>query len=224
MCHTSLGKRKEGVRMKITKLVHSCLLVEMPNRTALFDPGVMSVVDVDSLKWLDDIFVTHNHSDHFNPDLIKKLRDKFPQVRITVPQDALDKLEKAGVTDVSTSPPEGVRFFDAPHEVIRPWMPYDPPMENGIHYLDQLSHPGDSHSFNETMPILALPVAAPWGSSVEAAELGLRLAPKYILPIHDWHWSDQAREQMYAGFEQMFSQHGITFLKLENGVPVHIDL
>ena len=64
--------------MKVTKFVHSCLLVEMPapiNRTALFDPGAMSVdaLEVDSLEYLDDIIITHEHGDHFHLPLIKQL-------------------------------------------------------------------------------------------------------------------------------------------------------
>ena len=62
--------------MKITKFVHSCLLVEMPapiSRTALFDPGVWSTVDVNKLEYLDDIIITHEHGDHFDPELVKKL-------------------------------------------------------------------------------------------------------------------------------------------------------
>lgn len=206
--------------MKITKLVHSCLLVEMPDRTALFDPGNMSEVDVDSLQWLDDIFITHKHADHMDVALIKQLREKFPDVRITAPADATEDLRQAGVSDVQTEPPEGVSFFDAPHEAIRPYMDADPPQELGYHYLGKLSHPGDSHSFSETMPILALPMQAPWGSTVDAVKLALELKPRYIVPIHDWHWSDAARTSAYDKLEKLFAENGITFLKLETGKPV----
>jgi hypothetical protein len=34
------------------------------------------------------------------------------------------------------------------------------------------------------------------------------------LPIHDWHWNDQAREQAYQTFESFFSQRGTKFVKL----------
>ena len=41
--------------MKITKLGHSCLLVELPGRTALFDPGVYRTGDINTIPQLDDI-------------------------------------------------------------------------------------------------------------------------------------------------------------------------
>lgn len=209
--------------MKVTKYIHSCLVVETPDRVAIFDPGMMSepVLNVDGLKRLDDIFITHEHGDHFSPSLVKKLVTKFPQVRITTTNQVVEQLTKEGIK-ASTVPPEGVSFFDSPHEKVDPLFP--PPEQIGIHYLDKLSDPGDSHSFTETKAVLALPVQAPWGSSVNAINLALQLAPKHVLPIHDWHWSDEARQQMYDRFEQVLGAQGITFYKLETGKSVDIDV
>lgn len=210
--------------MKITKLGHSCLLVEMPdpvNRTALFDPGVMSEVDVDSLEYLDDIFITHIHADHLDTGLIKQLVEKFPAAHITTTPEAVQQLLDEGI-DATSTPPEGVRFFESPHEEVEPLFPTPP--EIGIHYLDTLSHPGDSHRFSETMPILALPVTAPWGATVTAAKLALELKPKYIVPIHDWHWRDEARTRMYDQLEKLFAEKGITFISAVNGEPFVLDL
>jgi L-ascorbate metabolism protein UlaG (beta-lactamase superfamily) len=210
--------------MKITKLEHSCLLVEMPapvNRTALFDPGAMSepFVNVDSLEFLDDIIVTHSHGDHFHLPLIKKLIEKFPEVRITAPQEVVDALQQQGIK-ASAEPSEGIVFFDSPHESVAPLFPL--PQEIGVHYLDRLSHPGDSHSFHETKEVLALPMTAPWGSLVEAVNLALELKPTYIVPIHDWHWKPEAKESTYGSVEKLLKDKGITFLNLKNGEPVVI--
>lgn len=212
--------------MKITKLEHSCLLVEMPepvNRTALFDPGSMSesYVDVESLEFLDDIFITHSHGDHYDASLIKKLVEKFPDVRITAPKDVVDDLESQGIK-ARSEPPEGIVFFNSPHESVDPLFPR--PEEIGYHYLDKLSHPGDSHSFTESKAVLALPMTAPWGSMVKAVNLALELKPKYVVPIHDWHWKGEAKASTYGNVEKLFQQHGITFLNLKNGEPVVIDV
>lgn len=214
--------------MKITKYVHSCLLVEMPapiNRTALFDPGAMSeqALDVGSLEFLDDIIITHGHYDHFHLPLIKALVSKFPSVRITAPAEVVQTLELEGI-NASSEPSEGISFFDAPHEVIKPYFDSDPPQEIGVHYLDRLTDPGDSHSFHETKAVLALPVQAPWGSARDAVARALELKPRYILPIHDWHWSGQARQQAYDSMEKLFGEQGITFCKLETGQPVVLDV
>lgn len=214
--------------MKITKFVHSCLLVEMPepvNRTALFDPGIMSeaALDVDKLEFLDDIIYTHSHSDHLSVPLLKELVAKFPQVRITAPTEVVDILAAEGIT-ASNQHSEGIVFFDSPHEVIRPYFDADPPEQIGVHYLDLLTDPGDSHSFHETKAVLALPIQAPWGSSRDAVALALELKPRYIIPIHDWHWSDEARNQAYDKLETLFGGHGMTFIKPQTGVPFVVDI
>jgi len=207
--------------MKITKFVHSCLLVEMPDRTALFDPGAFATVDVDKLEYLDDIFITHNHGDHLNVELIKKLVAKFPDVRIFATAQGVEDLAAAGVK-ASNTPPEGAELFDSPHETTEPLFPT--PQEHGIHYLGMLTDPGDSHSFRETKAILALPVQAPWGGTIAAAKVALDLKPKYVIPIHDWHWSDQARAGMYDMLDGVFKEAGITFIKPVNGEPFKIDV
>jgi L-ascorbate metabolism protein UlaG (beta-lactamase superfamily) len=212
--------------MKITKFVHSCLLVEMPapvNRTALFDPGVMSesALDVSKLEYLDDIFITHVHGDHLSPNLIRQLVERFPDVRITSTQEVVDALAQEGIK-ASTDAPEGVEFFHADHENVVPLFPM--PQNTGIHYLDTLTDPGDSHTFNETKEILALPITAPWGSSIKALNLALQLKPKHVLPIHDWHWNDDARQQIYDNYAKILAERGITFHKLKTGEPVVIEV
>jgi len=209
--------------MKITKFIHSCLLVETSDRVALFDPGVMSAaaLSVDQINRLDDIFITHIHADHVDTQLIAKLVDKFPDVRITSTPEVISKLKESGIVG-SDKPPEGVSFFDSPHEDVKPLA--EPPQQIGVNYLDALSHPGDSHSFNGTKAIMALPVTAPWGTSIRAINLALELKPQHVLPIHDWHWRDEAREQTYNTFERILSEQNITFHKLQTGIPVDIDV
>ena len=212
--------------MKITKFEHSCLLVEMPvpqNRTTLFDPGMMSetALDVSKIDYLDDIVITHSHVDHLSLNLMKQLVAKFPAVKITAPADVVDMLEKEAIA-ASSDPSEGISFFDAPHEAVEPL--FITPTQIGVHYLARLTHPGDSHSFSETKAILALPVTAPWGATTTAVKLALELKPQYVLPIHDWHWRPEARDQMYGALEQAFAQHGITFVKLVTGEPVTLEV
>lgn len=211
--------------MKITKFVHSCLLVEMPepvNRTALFDPGVMSseALRGHRFEYLDDIIITHSHEDHFDIETVKWLVQQFPEVRITAPADVVATLESERVA-ASDQSSDGIVFFDSPHENVEPLFPR--PQELGVHYLDLLSHPGDSHSFTETKRILALPVTGPWGSHIRAINLALELKPEHILPIHDWHWNDQARQSSYAKMDQVFADNGMHFYPLQTGEPVVIE-
>lgn len=207
--------------MKITKFVHSCLMVEMPepvNRTVIFDPGMMSeaALDVDKLEYLDDIVITHIHPDHYSPTLLAALVNKFPNARITAPAEVVTKLAEQGIIG-SSQAPDGMAFFDSPHENVVPLFPQ--PENIGVHYLDKLTVPGDSHSFVESKAILALPIAAPWGSTVRAVNLAIELKPTYVIPIHDWHWSEDAQNHMYQPISRELEKQGITFLNLVTGKP-----
>jgi L-ascorbate metabolism protein UlaG (beta-lactamase superfamily) len=212
--------------MKITKLAHSCLLVEMPepvNRTVLFDPGIMSaeLIKAADLVYLDDIVITHEHQDHFDTSVVTELAAKFPEVRILAPQPVAGQLQQNGIS-ASTTPAEGMKLFAAPHEELQPLG--KTPEAIGVHYLDRLTHPGDSHHFDETKPVLALPVTAPWGTTVRAVELALRLKPQYVIPIHDWLWRDEWREQMYDGLAARFAAEDIEFIRPVDGQPFVLDI
>jgi L-ascorbate metabolism protein UlaG (beta-lactamase superfamily) len=211
------------MKVRITKYVHSCLLIETQDRVAVFDPGIYSeeALKVNDLGRLDDIFITHEHADHCSIPLIKQLFTRFPSVRITTTPTVVSQLATENVI-AKPEPPEGVKFFDSPHSGHLPFL--SPPQEIGVHYLDILSDPGDSHNFSETKAILALPIIAPWGSTLSAVDVALKLKPKYILPIHDWHWRDEARVMIYDRLEKMFDEQGMKFFKLETDLPTEVEL
>ena len=211
--------------MKITKFVHACLLVETPDRVAIFDPGEFSwssgLFDVNTLERLDDIVITHEHFDHFDVGFVKALVEKFPKVTITAVPLVCDKLSEIGIANAQSTASEGVEIEQVAHESMAPLAP--PPNPNFVvHYLRRLTHPGDSHHFTGTKEILALPINAPWGTWRRAAELGLELKPKTIIPIHDWHLNSEARAGAYDRFEAFFKEHDITFIKVVDGQPIEL--
>ncbi|HSX47760.1 MAG TPA: MBL fold metallo-hydrolase [Patescibacteria group bacterium] len=208
--------------MKITKFVHSCLVVETENKTVIFDPGLMSneALDINNISSLNNIFITHIHSDHLHIPLIKKLTDKFPNISIVSTDEVVKKLALENIKAKST-PTEDVEFFEAPHENVSPLINVQPE-QRGLHYLNILTNPGDSHTFSESKKILALPITAPWGSAVSALNLAIKLKPRHIIPIHDWHWREEARIQTYDKFEKILSQYDITFHKPTTGETIEI--
>lgn len=212
--------------MKITKLAHSCLLVEMPaptNRTVLFDPGMFSVelIKAANLEFLDDIVITHEHFDHFNKETVAGLAQQFPKVRILAPQPVVDMLQQAGVAASATAP-EGMELFEASHESLDPLG--QAPAAIGVHYLDILTDPGDCHHFSQTKEVLVLPITAPWGSTINAVRLATGLKPKIIIPVHDGFWTDSWREGMYDSLAKYFEGLGIQFIQPKNGEPFVLNL
>jgi L-ascorbate metabolism protein UlaG (beta-lactamase superfamily) len=211
--------------VKITKYVHSCLFIETPERVGIIDPGDYSwksgLFDVERLDRLDDIVITHEHPDHFHVPFVKALLAKFPGTSVTTTEPVAAALRQEGVA-AGVIGNEAVEVFPAGHETMEPLAV--PPPNIGVHYLGALTHPGDSHHFTATKEILALPVTAPWGTVPRALQLALDLKPRYVVPIHDWHWNDTARAAMFQRFEGFFGNHGITFIKTNNGEAVEVNL
>ena len=210
--------------MKITKYVHACLLVETPERVGIIDPGEYSwdsgLLDIARLERLDDILITHDHSDHMSIPFIQSLVAKFPHVKIVTTVSAAKTLRDVGIT-AATVGNEAVELFTADHESMEPLMS-SMTANTGVHYLGQLTHPGDSYTVTGAKSIVALPVIAPWGSMREASQLGTDLKPQYIIPIHDSQYSDTARTGMYGWLEGYFKSIGVTFIQAENGVPFEV--
>ena len=208
--------------MKITKYLHSCLLIQNAKTTVLIDPGNYTfqeqVFPFDTIPTIDYIAITHEHQDHMDPDFIKALVEKYPHVRIIANEVIKELLVKnALVVESTASNPLSTTLLH--HEEM---LDFPLPINWGITVFDALFHPGDSLQFTSSPKILALPIQAPWGSMVHAARQGLAAKPQYILPIHDYHWKDDARLTFYQWLTSYFAQHNITFLQPETGIPIEI--
>ncbi len=210
--------------MKITKFVHSCLLVETPVRVGIFDPGNFAwdsgLFDVNKLDRLDDIMITHEHQDHMWLPFIQALVAKFPQAKIVTTESAAAKLKAAGVSNVTTTSNGAVELFKADHEPLEPLTTAPP--NTGVHYLGELTHPGDCQHFETSKRILALPMTAPWGTIARASALGQELKPEIIIPIHDWHYRDEARLLFYDRLAEFFEAQSIRFIKPQNGITIEV--
>lgn len=178
----------------ITKLVHACLLVETPESRTLIDPGVFSWtddrLDLAVVGGVDRILITHEHADHVSVDFVKAVLEMSDDARVETTDALAVILAREGIDAGGVATPR----FRAPHERI----PIGPgPQNTGFHVDGVLSHPGDSHSFVETMPILAMPFIAPWGSLTAAVDRVRLNAPRYVVPIHDWFLSTEGARFMY---------------------------
>ncbi|HVZ58612.1 MAG TPA: MBL fold metallo-hydrolase [Patescibacteria group bacterium] len=208
--------------MQITKYNHACLVVENAGKVVLIDPGVYSEQFADQLLGnlhdLEAILITHEHADHCSPHLIKKIKDKFPHVTIISNETVSTLLKKEGF-EVSTKTPPYVHSETILHEKI--WL--GSPCENTVFTVfNRLTHPGDSLHFQSSSEILALPITAPWGSTTEAVEKALELKPTTIIPIHDWLWKDEIREQFYQRLADYFAQRQINFIPVKNGETIEV--
>jgi len=208
--------------MNVTKYLHSCLLVEDQDKTILIDPDVFTyqekVFDITKVNKLDFILITHVHPDHCFPPFIKELTTKFPDATIISNQQVVDLLSKEGI-NATTEETEFIAMETIPHEKL--W-DTEPPENTIFKVFNRLTHPGDSLHFNTSSEILALPIQAPWGSTVAAVEKALEMKPKIIIPIHDWHWKDVVRKGMYERLTTFFASKEIIFKGIDTGETITV--
>lgn len=203
--------------MKVTKFIHSCLLIEINDKKILIDPGVYTAnsnsLNLNLINRIDYLLITHEHADHMHLPLIKEIINKFLNTKVISNNSVSKILEKEGIS-VSTKGDDLIEIEAASHEKV---FGINPP-ENILFNISGLfTHPGDSHSFISTNRILALPIQAPWCSLTQAVNLAEKLKPEIILPIHDWHWNEEAKNSFYQRLEEHFKNLGIKFIPLITG-------
>lgn len=207
--------------MKVTKFVHSCLLVEEKDSKILVDPGVYSyaskALEIDKVGSIDKILITHEHPDHLYLPFLKEIVVKNPQAKIVSNASVGTLLAKEGLR--LTEPDESAQMHFFAHEKV---FGGNPPANVLFQIFNKLTHPGDSLHFELKTPVLALPVQAPWGSLTEAVNKAAELRPEVIVPIHDWHWNPEARAGFYERLTEYFGKIGIRFIGLETGKTVEI--
>lgn len=197
--------------------------MEAEEKAVLIDPGVFSwksgLFKIDEIERIDQVLITHEHADHMHPDFLRTILEKFPTVEIVTTESAQRLLKEEGIYAQSAAV-DHVVIANAPHEKLEPFGVT--PEHASFHVQDRLTHAGDSHQLRESKEILAIAMTAPWGSLVSMVDavLALESHPKYVIPIHDWHYSDDGRRWAYKALAPFLQEHNIEFVPIENGIPI----
>lgn len=208
--------------MKITKYIHSCLVVEKGAHKILFDPGLFSFVEglVKPSQFQDvrAIILTHNHPDHIDADSLKEIIVRNPNATVLANSEIVKKLAEKDISaEVFETGERSVanfvlKAFDAPHEKI---LADQIPQNTAYTIDDQTLHPGDSLSKNlyelRGTPILCLPTMAPWETELQTYEFARELSPVYVVPVHDGYAKDFFLKSRYENFKKFLEKHGIQF-------------
>ncbi len=215
------------MNISLTKYSHSCVLIKASEKTVVFDPGAYSInsglLENENIINLDAIILTHNHGDHLSVDLIKQLQVKSPDLSIVGNQEVVSSIRRAGISCNLVSGLDYIKSFVAEHEELP--LPNIPVSNNtGYTFMDVFSHPGDSYKFRETSPILAMPFVAPFSNVGEGLNKVLELKPKYVLPIHDWFYRDEANTWLHKILKPLLDEQGITLLSPSDNEALNLDI
>jgi len=199
----------------IRRFSNSCLTVTTDAGVTLFDPGFWTFesgeVDLETIGEVNRILVTHEHADHLKPEFVAWLIDRGTDVVVHANQSVADILAKSDI-EVVVDNPSDVTCEDVNHETL----PNGSTVPNRSYTVGGVfTHPGDSYEPVSTAPILALPLVTPWGSMTASVAFAKKLAPQYVIPIHDFYLSGSGRQMLTGMAKGALGAAGIELVQVD---------
>ena len=213
--------------MKITKVGHCCLLIEVAGKRIMTDPGSFTVTD-HVQEHIDIVLITHEHGDHLHIDSLKEILLINPKVKI-ITNGAVGKiLEEAGIAyekvegqaDLSI---EGIYFEACDAKHVKIFEDYGQVQNTGYFITERLFYPGDAYADpQKDVEILVLPVAGPWCKVADVINYAKTIAPQKAFPVHDGLLNEVGLEIQHRVVKTHLEAIGIDFLNLRSGEEVVI--
>jgi L-ascorbate metabolism protein UlaG (beta-lactamase superfamily) len=208
--------------MRLIKHGHACVRLESDDVVVVLDPGMFTAPD--AVDGATTVLVTHEHADHWTPDLLRatdapvftieavaaQIREQAPDVaeRVTVvrPGDTFD----AGIP---------VEVVGEKHAVIHPELPH---FDNSGYLLTAgrttVFHPGDALTIPPTTPdLLLLPVSAPWLKVSECIDYARDVGAPRSLAIHDAVYSEAGLGIVDAHVSRFLAPREQAYVRLRAG-------
>lgn len=208
--------------MKIKKLGHCCLILEVNGKRIMTDPSNFDYGgDSVSERNIDLILITHEHGDHLHIDTLKQILQNNPNAKV-ISNTSVGKLLEE--TDISFTKVEDGESYDFEGILIKGFgdkhaQIYEDygQVQNTGYMIDKLFYPGDAFTNpNTEVDILAIPVIAPWLKIKDPIDYAKELKPRVCFPVHDGILKPFARF-VYGIPEHFLSKVGINFKVLEIG-------
>jgi L-ascorbate metabolism protein UlaG (beta-lactamase superfamily) len=207
--------------MRLTKLEHACLILDEAGKTLIVDPGSFTTPLVGTSNVVG-IVITHEHTDHWTGDQLKRIVERNPDVQIFGPAGVAAAASEFDITvvhggDTIEVAPFTLRFFGEKHAVIHRSIPV---VDNvGVLINDVLYYAGDSFTIPEgiTVDTLAVPAGAPWLKISEVMDYVEAIKPRRSFPTHEMVLSVAGKTMSNARIQSATENGGGEFFPLEPG-------
>lgn len=176
--------------MKITKIGHCCLLIEVDDRRIMTDPGGFTVAEHVRCD-IDIVVYTHEHSDHFHLESLKELRKQNPELTIIANSAVWELLNGADILyetleGTAEAAVKDVYFCACDAKHVEIFEDFGQVQNTGYFITERLFYPGDAYAEpGKPVEILALPVAGPWCKVADVVRYAQKVAPQIAFPVHD---------------------------------------
>ncbi|MGZ4505931.1 MAG: MBL fold metallo-hydrolase [Blastococcus sp.] len=175
--------------MELTKHGHACVVLAAGGARLVIDPGAFTAPE--ALDGATAVLITHEHFDHFQPDLLRAAMDADPALEVWANSSVAAQLDGPGARvhvvghgDAFTAAGFDVTVHGELHAVIHPEIPRVTNV--GFLVAGQVFHPGDALTVpEEPVPVLLLPVHAPWSKVSEVIDYVRAVDADQAYAVHD---------------------------------------
>jgi len=212
--------------MRVTKFGHACVRIEHDGTTLVLDPGMFAEpVAVDGA---DAVLITHEHPDHYAPDLLRATDAPvftIGAVAAQIAEDAAEVRERVTVVrpseewEIGTIP---VRAVGELHAVIHPELPRFTNSGYLMTLGDTLAyHPGDALTGpGVDIDLLFTPVCAPWMKIAEGIDFARSVGAPRNVAIHDRVYSDMGLGIADGHFSRILGAAEQEYVRLPDGTDL----
>lgn len=209
--------------MKITKLEHSGIVLEKDGSLLVFDP-VEFTEKLPKLNNVVAIIITHKHSDHLQPEVLRKILSNDPEAKVFTTSEATTLINNSVSVKAGDHYEVGgfsLDFFGKDHSAI---VPGQTPCENiGVVVDGDIVNPGDSFDLpNTNAKVLFVPIAAPWLKISESMSFIGKARPELVIPVHDALLSELGETISNNWIKKACDNVGAEFAYLKPGESVEI--
>ena len=191
------------------------MLIEKDALRILIDPGIYN--EHPPVANIDVLLLTHEHSDHFHIESVKKIVSDNPGIEVITHQSVMELLRTENIpatiiADGENLDRKGVQIGSRGHTHTHVHPDVAVCVNTGYLIANKLFFPGDSfHIPPEKVEVLALPVAGPWMKLSEAIDYAKTIAPRVVFPVHDGMLKDTALGSTRDFPRKMLEPLGIEF-------------
>ena len=212
--------------MRITKLGHACVRLEVDGAVVVVDPGAFTP-EADATDGATAVLLTHEHPDHWTVDHLRRSDAPIHTIRAVadaVVAAAPDLAERLRVVEPGQQLDVGVpvTVVGEKHAVIHPELPH---FDNSGYLLDvagtTVFHPGDALTVPDTRPdVLLLPVSAPWLKVSECIDYAREVGAPRNVALHDAVYSEAGHGVLGGMLDRFLGAREQTYTRLAPGADV----
>jgi L-ascorbate metabolism protein UlaG (beta-lactamase superfamily) len=212
--------------MKITKLGHCCLVIDIKGIKFLTDPGNYTTTQNDVTD-INYVVISHEHTDHLHIESLKKVLANNPTAKVITNTSVGKILDKENISYIKVINGESfdangisIKGYGEKHALI--YKDYEQVENTGYLFDNTLFYPGDAfHDPEVPVDILAFPIGAPWSNINQSMEYVLKIKPRVAFPVHDGNLI-RASGVVKRLPELYFPRDDIQYIQLEIGKEIEL--